>query len=272
LGEERSPALLAVWDHPRLGEWLGELSQPPPQRCWTPPAGMRLPILFAAGTAGVLLHEILGHMVEADLATTGGSPLSKLRGAVITPPTVSLVDDPTRFDLPGAFSCDDEGVAAEPITLVEDGVLVNWLCDRAGADRLGAPEGRGRRATWWHPPAPRLSNLVVSPGDTPADAIEADLDHGLVVTRIGGATVDPISTRSVVMVERGWEISHGRRRRPLAPCALTGSVLEILAHLDPHLGAELEPDWRLGWCVKGGLPLATGSLAPALLAHRLEVL
>jgi predicted Zn-dependent protease len=118
----------------------------------------------------------------------------------------------------------------------------------------------------------RQSNLVITPGKFLPEELEGDLDHGLVVTRVGGATVDPVSSRMVLRVERGWEIRHGRRRRPLAPCELTGGALEILGRIDPRVGADPIVDWRLGWCVKDGLPLATGTEAPSLLVDRLEVL
>jgi predicted Zn-dependent protease len=117
-----------------------------------------------------------------------------------------------------------------------------------------------------------MSNLVVAPGDTSPEAIESGLDRGLVVTRLAGATLDPVSSRLVLRVERGWEIHAGRRRRPLGTIELTGGALEVLAHLDPTVGSDPTPDWRLGWCVKNGVPLPTGSESPSLLAHRLEVL
>jgi predicted Zn-dependent protease len=76
----------------------------------------------------------------------------------------------------------------------------------------------------------------------------------------------------VLRVERGWEIRHGRRRRPLAAFELTGSALEILAGIDSRVGSDPTVDWRLGWCVKDGVPLATGSEAPTLIVHHFEVL
>jgi len=265
-------ALLAVWDHPQLAHWLSELAEPPAKRRWAPGSATQVPVVFTAGTAGVLLHELVGHLVEADLAGTGSSPLMRLKGASMTAASVQLVDDATRLDLPGGFSCDDEGTPARPLEIIRAGVLVGWLCDLAGAERLGAEPGRGRRASWRHPPGPRLSNLVVSPGDTEPEALEHDLKQGLVVTRLAGATVDPVSGRTVVRVERGWEVANGRRRRPLRPFELTGGALEVLANIDPNLGRDMVTDWRLGWCVKGGLPLPTGSLAPTMLVRRLEVL
>ena len=269
---EAPSALLAVWGHPSVGDWIHELAEEAPKKTWQPNPGTVLPVLFSAGTAGVLVHELVGHMAESDLISTNASPLKDLVGAIVSTGTLNITDDPTRTDLAGAFDYDDEGVRAKPIQLIRAGKFERFLCDREGGRHLATDAGRGRRATWSRPPVARLSNLVIAAGETKAEDMEADLDQGIVVTRIGGATVDPISSRLVLRIERGWEIRHGRRRRPLAPCELTGSVMEVLTNVDPRIGSDPTPDWRLGWCLKDGYPLATGSEAPSLLVRRLEIL
>jgi hypothetical protein len=268
----RSRAMLAVWNHPMIRRWMRALADPEPERTWAPDPGLRLPVLLARGTAGVVLHEVIGHLTEGDLVAAGGSPLGTLTGAVITTPSLSVLDDPTRFDLPGGFSHDDEGVPASPSRSVDEGRLSGWLCDRASAALLDAQPGRGRRASWDTPPVARLTNLVVGPGSTPLADLESGLDRGLVVTRVGNATVDPASRRLVLRVERGFEVRGGRRRRALARCELTGDALEVLATIDPAIGDDPTPDWRLGWCVKDGRPLPTGSECPSLVVRGLEVL
>jgi TldD protein len=229
-------------------------------------------VLLCEGTAGVLLHELIGHLVESDLVLSGDSPLADMAGATITSDRVRISDDPSRADLPGAFSCDDEGAPASGIELVRDGRLVGWLCDREGAQRLGAAAGRGRRGSWDRAPVPRLSNLIVAAGGEDPEAIQSSLAEGLVVTRLGGATVEPLTGRVLLRVERGWEVRGGRRRRPTEPFELSGGALDVLTHIEPEVGSDATVDWRLGWCVKDGLPLPTGSEAPTLLVHRLEVL
>lgn len=271
-GHDRGPSLLAVWGHPMLGTWIRELAEPEAPRPWTPPAGLTGPVVFANGTAGALLHEIVGHLLEGDLIAAGRSPLVGLGGASLTDAEIDIIDHPGRFDLPGAFDTDDEGVPAQPMRLVRAGRLCGLLCDRETARQCEVSPGRGRRSDWRHPPVPRLSNLVVTAGDHPPQILESGVESGIVVSRLAGATVDPVSSRTVLRVERGFEIRAGRRRRALAPFELTGGVAEILASIDPAVGDDPRPDWRLGWCVKDGLPLPTGSEAPTMLVRRLEVL
>jgi TldD protein len=264
--------MLAVWGHPRIKEWLRLVLEVAPAKTWRPSPGLKSPVVFTEGTSGTLLHELIGHLTEGDLVASGQSPLAELGGANLTEAALDVIDDPTRYDLPGGFSCDDEGVPAVPIPLLRGGRLCNWLCDRETARLIDGSPGRGRRSDWRSPPVPRLSNLIVATGTTSPSEIEADLTNGLVVTRLAGAAVDPVSSRTVLRVERGFEVRNGRRRRPAGPFELTGRVPEILAAIDPAVGDDPIPDWRLGWCVKDGLPLPTGSEAPTILIRRLEVL
>jgi hypothetical protein len=263
--------LLSTWEHPELDLWATRLHEPVPRRRWRPSSGERVVTVFTEGTGGVLLHELIGHLLESDLLIRG-SALTDIENRDVAPPTLTVVDDPTRFDLPGAFTADDEGVPARPMPLVEAGRIVGSLCDRAGAFVLDAKPGRGRRSTWSSAPVARMSNLVISPGSEAPGGLEAEVRKGLAVTRLAGATVDPASGRVIVRVDGGWELRYGRRRRVLAPIELTGTVLDVLAGIDPALGADQVPDWRLGWCLKDGLPLPTGSSAPTMVVRALEVL
>jgi len=117
-----------------------------------------------------------------------------------------------------------------------------------------------------------MSNLVLEPGESDPADLERAVSSGLVVSRISGAAVDPTSDRVVVGVERGWELRNGRRRRELGRCHLVGSALRLLSTVDPAIGSDPEADWRLGWCVKDGLPIPTGAEAPTILVRELEVL
>ncbi len=266
-----SSSLLATWDHADLPRWAPLVNARSQRRVWRPSSGERLPVVFTSGTSGVVMHELVGHLLEGDVLSGEGSPLEDGEASIVGPPTLSVTDDPTRFDLPGAFTSDDEGVEAEPITLLSGGVVCGALCDRFTADALGHAPGRGRRAAWNQAPVPRMSNLVVPKGQTDPQALENDLRNGLVITRLSGASVEPRSGRVILRVEEGWELRHGRRRRALAPFDLGGNVLGILKLIVPDLGDDPTPDWRLGWCLKAGLPLPTGSEAPTILVRSLEV-
>ncbi|MCD4748785.1 MAG: TldD/PmbA family protein [Thermoanaerobaculales bacterium] len=271
-GLQEGTTLLTTWNHPPLQELAPLIMTRASHRSWHPQSDNAVPVLFSKGTTGVLVHELVGHLLEGDLLASGASPLAQLNSQAVSTSNLHVIDDPTRFDLPGAFSCDDEGVPAQAVTLLEDGAVRGALCDRFSAAVLDREPGRGRRASWNAPPVPRLSNLVVPPGSTPPEDLEADIRNGLCVTRISGASVDPGAARLVIRVEQGWEIRHGRRRRPLSPCEITGTVDGVLSAIDGSIGNDPLPDRHLGWCMKGGFPLPTGSEAPSILVHTMEVL
>jgi len=264
--------LLAVWDHAGLDDKVAALGRRPARTGWLPEPGSRRPVVFTAGAAGVLVHELVGHMMESDLLAAGLSPMAGRSGERVAPPTLTVVDDPLRDDLPGAFDHDDEGVPATPRTLLSSGILSGSLCDGEGARILGEPPGRGRRAAWQHPPVARMSNLVTTPGEHDPAELETGVGQGLVVTRAGAAMVDPAEGRVVLRIEEGWELLHGRRRRPLAPFHLVGEIGGVLAGIRPEIGNDPEPDWRTGWCHKDGHTLPTGALTPTLVVEGLEVL
>lgn len=269
---EPGSVLLAVWGHPSLDEWVDALGGKPAGAGWLPQPGTRRAVIFTEGSGGVLIHELVGHLAESDLVAAGVSPLAERLGQMVAPEQLTVVDDPTLVDLPGAFDHDDEGVPAAPRTLVDSGRLVGWLCDREGSRRLDCPSGRGRRPGWQWPPIARMSNLVTHPGTTPAAEIEHAHTRALLVTRAGAAMVDPTQGRVVIRIDAGWEILHGRRRRPLSPFHLVGAIGEVLAGIHPELGDDPTPDWRTGWCLKDAQPLPTGSLTPTFAVEGLEVL
>ena len=77
-GPDLGGALLAVWGQPRLGDWIREVFETPPAKVWSPPAGLQVPVVLSNGTAGALLHELVGHLLEGDLIAAGRSPLAGL--------------------------------------------------------------------------------------------------------------------------------------------------------------------------------------------------
>lgn len=263
--------LLSVWDHPDLETWRAQLLESAPRRAWRPPSGESFPVILVEGCSGPLFHEIAGHLLEGDLLGKhdDASRLGQKTGA---PENLRVSDDPSRADLPGAFSCDDEGFPAQEITLIEGGIFQHALCDRETAAKLGLEPGRGRRAHWNSPPRSRMSNIIIAPGETEPQDFESSLKSGLLITQLAGASFEPRAGRIQLRVEAGWEVRRGRRRRPLSPFLLGAGIEELLGNIDPNIGSDRSVDWRLGWCFKDGLPLPTGSEGPSLLIRKMEVI
>ena len=127
-----------------------------------PAPGGRMPVVLSSEAGGTMIHEAVGHGLEADLAQEGFSVYSKRRGKRIASPLVSVVDDPTLCGVRGSYTVDDEGVPAERTLLVDRGVLRTYLFDRLSAAKDGrASNGHGRRQSYHQRPIPRMSNTMI---------------------------------------------------------------------------------------------------------------
>ena len=225
-------------------------------------------VLLAPAAAAVLLHELIGHPLEGDLLLRGASPWSGRQGERLMQLRLSVTDDPTRTDLPGGFSADDEGEAARRRELLADGVLVGALADRESAAALGVLPGNARRATVHVHPRPRMSNLVAHA----ADPLPHPPRHeaAIEVMTLASGTMEPASGSILLHVRTAFALRRGERHRTLVPFTLVGSVAAVragmLAAAEPTLPVA-EP----GWCAKEGEIVPTGAVAPWLLLAGLEV-
>lgn len=224
-------------------------------------------VVLSPSASAVFWHEAVGHPLEAEGADRA-SVLARVQGALVGPPRFELLDDPTRIDLPGAYLVDDEGVAARATALVKDGRVAGLLTDRrtAGADS----NGHGRASDYRRPPRPRMSNLVVPPGDATLEELLERCSDGIHVREISGGSADPESGRFVLLVESADAIRKGRLSAPIARFALVGDVLSALRNVEDARGRDASPASGLAVCVKSGDPLPVGGAAPAMLVRGLE--
>jgi hypothetical protein len=254
---------LTVWPPPLDLEAAADASQ----ARVTPRPGKTM-VLLAPAAAAVLLHELVGHPLEGDLLLRGASPWRGRTGERLTSLALSVSDDPTRVDLPGSFSVDDEGEPGNAHALLVDGVIAGALADRASAAALGVAPGNARRATVHSYPRPRISNLVArasNPLPHPPRQ-EASIE----VSTLASGTLEPASGAILLQVRTSHALRRGERARPLAPFTLVGSLTTVcdglLAAAEPTSPAA-EP----GWCAKDGEIVPTGAVAPWLLVADLEV-
>jgi hypothetical protein len=232
----------------------------------TPRVGAGTVLLAPAATA-VLVHELFGHLLEADMLRRGASPWSRRRGERVLKLALDVTDDPTRGDLPGGFALDDEGVPAAARPLLADGIIVGALADRATAAPAHTEPGNARRAHVHVPPRPRISNLVVAA----ADALPAPprVDAEIEVAALDAGTIDTASGWLALRVRQAWALRRGARIRALAPCTLLGRVAVVCdgIHAAAHPSMVTAAP---GWCNKDGDVVPVGTVAPWLLITGLE--
>jgi TldD protein len=206
------------------------------------------PLVFAPGVAGILAHELVGHALEGDVAAAG-SRLSRERGRPAAA-GVRILDDPSRGR--AAWTIDDEGAPARPVTLLEGGHPVGRL-----------QEGHRRRGGYLDPVLPRMGCTFFDRGSAPAPEILRATSRGIFVRRLQAGHADPMQGRATFVVTDADRIESGELTRPLLPFLIELDVFDALASID-LVGDDLEFDTCVGSCVRAGQPLAVGVGAPTL--------
>ena len=125
----------------------------------------KMTVVLSSDAGGTMIHEAVGHGLEADLAQQGLSVYSGKIGEKVASSLITVVDDPTLSQKRGSYAFDDEGVVSQKTTLVEKGVLKSYLYDRLSAFKDSIPStGNGRRESYQLKPIPRMSNTLILSG------------------------------------------------------------------------------------------------------------
>jgi len=228
-----------------------------------------MPVVLCSSAGGTMIHEAVGHGLEADHAEEGLSVYSGRMGERVASPLITVIDDPTRSPLYGSYQYDDEGTKAKPVILIEKGVLKDFLYDKYQALKWGkTPNGRGRRESFRHIPIPRMSNTFIAKGETPAEEIIKSLDKGLLVKKMGGGEVNPLTGDFVFEVREGYYVEGGEVLFPVKGATLVGNGPKVLEMID-LVGEDLHFD--PGTCGKDGQGVPVSDGQPTLRVPELTV-
>ena len=216
----------------------------------------QMPVVVGNGFGGVLLHEAVGHGLEADAIQKSASVYAGRMGQRIAPPFVTAYDDGSRPGAWGSDGIDDEGVPTQRTTIIENGELTSYLYDLVRARKDGvASTGNGRRESFRHLPVPRMTNTFFGEGTaTPEQLIEAT-ERGFYAVSFGGGQVEPATGDFVFGVSEGYLIEDGRVTAPVRGATLIGNGLDALQKLD---GVAADLDIATGYCGKAGQRVAAG--------------
>ncbi len=236
----------------------------------SPPAG-EMQVVLAAGSSGILLHEAIGHGMEADFNRKNVSIYATRMGKAIAPSEVTIVDDGTLDHARGSLNVDDEGTEAERTVLVEKGILKSYLHDRISARHYGvAATGSGRRESFRHPILPRMRSTYMEPGPHSPDEIIRSVNRGLYCEVFGNGAVQIGAGDFSFYVRHGALIEGGRITRPVKDVNLIGNGPDVLEAIR-MVGNDLEID-EGGWtCGKDGQGVPVSQGMPTVLVERLSV-
>lgn len=232
------------------------------------PAGV-MPVVLAAEAGGTMIHEAVGHGLEADLACNGLSVYQGKVGQQVASPLITVVDDGTLPSRRGSYAVDDEGVPAQKTTLIENGILKGYLVDRLSAMKFDMPStGNGRRETFRHKPIVRMTNTYIAPGKDDPAAILADTRRGIFVKAMGGGQVNTVTGDFVFAVTEGYLIHDGKLGAPIRGATLVGNGPKVMAMVD-RVGTDL--GFATGTCGKDGQGAPVTDAQPTIRIPELTV-
>ncbi len=234
------------------------------------PAG-EMTVVLGPGWPGILLHEAVGHGLEADFNRKKVSAFSDRVGQQVASPLVTVVDDGTIVNRRGSLNVDDEGQATQRNVLIENGVLLGYMQDRlSGRLTKAAPTGNGRRESYQHIPMPRMTNTFMLAGESDPEEVVKSVKNGIYCATFGGGQVDITSGNFVFSATESYMIEDGKLGRPVRGATLTGNGPEALKHVS-MVGNDLQLDEGIGICGKEGQSVPVGVGIPTVRLDRMTV-
>ena len=228
-----------------------------------------MPVVISAQAGGTMIHEAVGHGLEADLACHGLSVYQNKLGQQVASPLISVIDDGTMEKKRGSYRFDDEGTPSQKTTLIENGVLKNYMVDRLSGMKFDLmPTGNGRRESFRHKPIVRMTNTYIAPGQDDPEAILKDTQWGVFVKAMGGGQVNTVTGDFVFAVTEGYLIHEGKLTQPIRGATLVGNGPKVLMQVD-RLGNDL--GFSTGTCGKDGQGAPVTDAQPTLRVPELTV-
>jgi TldD protein len=234
------------------------------------PAGV-MPVVLGGGWPGILLHEAIGHGLEADFNRKKTSAFSNLLGKRVASDVCTIVDDGTLPGRRGSLNMDDEGTPTGRTMLIEQGILRGYITDKLNARLMGIPlTGNGRRESYQSVVLPRMTNTFMLAGTSDPEEIIRSVDRGLYAVSFGGGQVDITNGKFVFSASEAYLIEGGKVTRPVKGATLIGSGPEILTKVS-MVGHDLKLDEGIGTCGKDGQSVPVGVGLPTIRIDEITV-
>lgn len=217
----------------------------------SPRAG-KMPVVLGAGSSGILLHEAIGHGMEADFNRRGESIFSDKIGKKVAESFVSIVDDGTVPNTRGSINMDDEGNETQKTYMVENGIMTSYLHDRISARHYGLkPTGNGRRESFRHMPLPRMRNTYMLNGPHKREEIIESVKYGIYAESFTNGQVKIGAGDFTFYVKQGYLIENGKMTLPIKDINIIGNGPRVLSDI-VMVADDMEMSEGSWTCGKGG--------------------
>ncbi|MFT5351333.1 MAG: TldD protein, partial [Gammaproteobacteria bacterium] len=211
------------------------------------------------------------HGLEGDFNRKGTSTFSGRIGERVATPEVTVVDDGTIPKRRGSLSIDDEGVPTQCTTLIENGILKNYMQDKHNAKLMGmAATGNGRRESYAHLPMPRMTNTYMLGGQHEHEEIIASVEKGIYASQFGGGQVDITNGKFVFSASQAWLIEKGKLTAAIKGATIIGNGPDVLTRVS-MVGNDMQLDSGVGVCGKDGQSVPVGVGQPTIRIDDLTV-
>jgi len=215
-------------------------------------------VVLDSSAGGTMIHEAVGHGLEADLVFESMSVYKDKLGEKVANEKITVVDDACVEKARGSFVFDDEGTRGMRKILIKNGILNDYMFDKMYAkanNRLS--NGSARRQSYAYVPIPRMSNTYILPGNDNKEEIINSVEHGLLVKKMGGGQVNPVTGDFVFEVSEGYLIEKGKVKHMVRGATLIGNGPKILQEID-MVGEDFGTE--VGTCGKSsqGVPVTDG--------------
>ncbi len=236
-----------------------------------PPAG-EIPVVLGPGVTGILLHEAIGHGMEADFNRKNTSTYATMIGKKVAEPFVTIIDDGTIAGRPGSINFDDEGVPGQKTILVNEGILTSYMHDRISARHYKLePTGNGRRESYQHYVMPRMRNTIMLAGPAKPEDLLRAAKSGIYVEDVSNGQVKIGEGDFAFFVSQGRLIENGRLGAPIKDVNIMGNGPKMLQNII-MVADNLEiSEGGGGSCGKNGQSVPVGFGQPSCMVKSLTV-
>lgn len=228
-------------------------------------------VVLGPSDSGVLLHEAVGHGLEADFNRKNLSNYSGKVGQKVASELCTVVDEGLFENMRGTINVDDEGNAPTSTVLIENGILKGYLHDRISAKAMKVnATGNGRRESYTYTPMPRMTNTYMRPGTSDPEEILKSVRRGIFAKRFGGGQVDITKGDFTFTVTESYLIEDGKVTTPLKGVTLIGNGPDVMNRIT-MVGNDLRfADG--GWtCGKNGQSVPVGIGIPTCKVSEITV-
>ncbi len=236
-----------------------------------PPAG-EMPVVLGPGVTGILLHEAIGHGMEADFNRKKISTFATMLGKKVAEPFVTIIDDATIPNLLGSINVDDEGTPGQKTVLVDKGILSSYMYDKISARHYKVKStGNGRRQSYQHYVQPRMRNTYMLAGPATPDDVIKSAKNGIYVQDVSNGQVKIGEGDFAFYVSQGKMIENGKLTAPIKDLNIMGNGPKMLRNI-----TVLANDFKMnkgggGACGKGGQAVPCGFGQPTCLVKSMTV-